>query len=92
MGRSYYEQFNRMEQYDVILWVDMNSDYYKKNGFNVSNIEQIVNVEFDEIIIALKRREVAEDVKLKLIAIGVNEEQIKWKRPISFYEYLLAGQ
>lgn len=92
VGRSYFEQFNRTKQYDVILWVDMNADYYRQNGYNVSNIEEIVNVEFDKIILALKRREVAEDVKLKLLALGIKREQIIWKRPLSLYEYFLVDE
>ena len=88
VGQSYFHQFNRSKKYEVILWVDNNWNYYKSRGMNVCEVDQINKVEFDEIIIALKREDVVEDIRNELIASGIESRRIRWKKPICLYEYL----
>ncbi len=88
VGQSYFHQFNRSKKYEVILWVDNNWNYYKSRGMNVCEVDQINKAEFDEIIIALKREDVVEDIRNELIASGIESRRIRWKKPICLYEYL----
>ena len=72
----------------MVLWVDTNAEQYRKKGLRVSDIDCIYEQEYDEIIIALKNRVIAENIKTNLIQSGINKEKILWKEPVSFYEYV----
>lgn len=88
VGQSYFLQFQKIQSVDVVLWVDTNAEQYRKKGLRVSDIDCIYEQEYDEIIIALKNRVIAENIKTNLIQSGINKEKILWKEPVSFYEYV----
>ncbi len=78
VGQSYYEQLKRLNYGDVVAWVDKNSELYSNLG--ISSIDKIKNViEYDYIVIAVKRPEVAKVIRHNLISLmNVREEKIIW--------------
>lgn len=61
---------------DVVIWVDRNPDGKERK---VKAIEDIRNVEFDQVIIAIENEVYVKQAYDKLVAIGVNEEKIQWE-------------
>lgn len=62
---------------NVVCWVDQN--YEKLQGMmNVINPREIVNYEYDYVIIAIMRGRAVESAKRELASLGVSEEKIRW--------------
>lgn len=82
VGQAFYKQIKSKNCCDIILWVDRNNVQYKRNGFDVAEVEQIRYVDFDYILIAVLNKKTAEAIKKDLIEYGINEDKIKWASPI----------
>ncbi|RHB38839.1 glycosyltransferase [Enterocloster aldenensis] len=78
VGQSYYEQLRRLNYGKVVAWVDKNSEWYSDLG--VSSIDKIKEViEYDYIVIAVNKPEVAKVIRHNLISLmNVREEKIIW--------------
>ena len=81
VGMQYYTQLKE-NNINVVLWIDKKSEMLKKSGLPVSNLEDIFNKKFEVIIIAAKRRDVADSMIEELSRRGISNEQIEWIRPI----------
>ena len=69
-GRRYHAE--------VVLWVDQNAGQCQKEGLPVVGLEQVRRVAYDQLVIAIAKRETAEKVKQTLLTYGVPEEKIVW--------------
>ena len=67
---------------EVVLWVDKQYEYYRKNGMEISAPEEIQGASYDQIVIAVARKEVADEIKEELCNMGVAKNKILWIRPI----------
>ncbi len=63
----------------MVLWVDKNWRDYK--DVSVSAPEEIVKFEYDYIVIAVKRKELADEIRGELIEMGIRESKILWREP-----------
>lgn len=61
----------------VVGIVDKNN--FLNDFYNVISPEQVVDTEFDKLIIAIDKAELATEIKKILIDEGVNEDKIIWK-------------
>ena len=69
-GRKYHAE--------VVLWIDQNAGQCQKEGLPVVGLEQVRSVAYDQLVIAIAKRETAEKVKQTLLTYGVPEEKIVW--------------
>ena len=70
VGNSYYRQIKKLKNIKLVLWVDSNKELVKENAL-LSDVQDIYNVEFDYIIIAVKYQKLAEI----------------WKKPVFILDY-----
>lgn len=82
VGRDYHCQLHRREDYQLVLWVDQSWQSFQEKGFLVDSPDRIHEVEYDQIILAVKDNSIAESMKEKLCAQGVPKERVVWKQPI----------
>lgn len=77
MGKDYYRQLSKMG-YEVVLWVDSRAQEEKgiKAPYN------ILNTDYDIILVAVSRYEYAKDIITILLEMGIGKERIVWKRPV----------
>ncbi len=85
VGRDYYKQFVNDKRFDLVLWVDQKSS---SSGGKVSAVMAIRETEYDAVIIAVKARKSAEQIRKNLVDMGVEEQKIIWHEPIDSAEYL----
>lgn len=64
----------------VVLWVDINNEFYRKNELQVDAPEKIIALkkEYDAILIANITETIAIQIKQYLLSIGAAEEKIRW--------------
>lgn len=77
-GQEYVIQNQRFHFCQIVLWVDKNFDNFDKT-MEVRNPEDIKNVTFDYIIIAVQSVGIAREIKDELISQGIPKEKIVWK-------------
>lgn len=83
IGRNYYRQICRLNEGNVILWVDQEWKKYREKGMCIHDIREVTKTEFDYLIIAVKNRQVADEIKIKLKEMEVEEGKILWRKPVS---------
>lgn len=81
VGQDYYAQVSRYSDCPIVGWLDVN---YRSCNFEYSEvrgIDAVKELEYDVIIIAVKRYEMAMSIKNELLQHGVPDEKIFWKEP-----------
>lgn len=77
VGKDYFRQLTKMG-YEVVLWVDSNNSQIQ----GVKMPDDIYNVEYDIILIAVSRPEYVESIKQTLQNMGIEEERLVWRKPV----------
>lgn len=81
-GQDLYHRLMEEKEHEIVLWADKKAEDYQKQGFvNIHCISDIKNVEYDQIVIAVMAKELADEIRTELVGYGFNEEQILWFWP-----------
>ncbi len=80
VGEDYYLYMSRMEN-EPVIWVDKQYEKYQEK-YPVRSVAELGETEYDVLMIAVKDRELAENIKCELISRGIEEIKILWKEPI----------
>lgn len=71
------EQFVRNSQeLRLAGWVDQNAAYYKETGLDVSPLNEIIEKQFDYLVIAILNECLAEKIQQELIQMGISPDKI----------------
>ena len=70
VGRAYYEQVQKSKYCEVILWIDK----YVQEENIIYPIEDILNIEYDYVVIA--RVNESARIEMKNVLMGVSEQKI----------------
>ncbi len=81
VGMHYYRQIHRKKQLQLVLWADKKWKDYADASIPVSSPEQMAGTECDYIIIAVKKKELAEEIRNELMKMGFRRNQILWREP-----------
>lgn len=73
IGRLYVKQLKMLDYCDVILWADKNYELFSSE---VSNPEEILEVEYDKVIIAIADQNVKKQATKSLLKLGIRRETI----------------
>lgn len=78
IGKDYCEDIRRKNNYQLLMAVDRNWQRFENPNDKVCPVEQIKEVVFDYIIIAVLNSNIAEEIKNHLISLGVDDDKIIW--------------
>ena len=84
VGIDYYRQIRCHEEGQLVLWVDKHWDEITDVNEKIYPIDELGEADYDCILIAVKRKELADSIKEELLELGINEDKIWWKSPIIF--------
>ncbi len=76
LGQAYYSQFSKTKRVKIILWVDQNWEELRKIGLPVSDPKEILKMQYDKILIAVKNEGLAQSICDYLVELGVDREKI----------------
>ena len=84
-GRLLYSQLTSGKQYhaDIVLWVDRDYQKYTEQSLNVQAPENILQTDYQQVVIAVAKKDLAEEIKEGLIQMGVPGFRILWICPDS---------
>lgn len=77
-GKVVKEYCDGSQKLDVVGWVDLHYEFYQNQGLDVVSIQQISELEFDCVIIAILNEKLAENIKDDLVEKGIDERKIDW--------------
>lgn len=87
LGRQFYRQITGREKVQgtryhshVVLWMDQNYVEYQKEGLPVSSPSKATDKDYEQLVIAIAKKETADSIKEMLIQQGVEEYKILWIR------------
>lgn len=81
IGVTYYRQIYLRNLVDLVLWVDKNWVNYKDSYMPLFSPDSIKDYEYDYLIIAVKKKALADEIRQELIQQGVEDEKILWRAP-----------
>ncbi len=87
VGEAYYRQLTAGNAFEVVYWADQNTGVSKYNRIMVGDIEDLKNIGYDIVLIAIKEEKTAREIKNNLMQHGIEADKIVWERPVSMYEY-----
>lgn len=82
VGMDYYRQIFRRDLAKLVLWVDKRWKEYQNDYTPVYSPEGIEDYEYDYIIIAVTKRELADEIREQLVQKGIGEEKVLWRMPV----------
>lgn len=74
MGKIFYRQLTRIDYCKELLWVDKNAKW--KNDNRIKPIESIMSYLPDYVVIAIKDKNIVNEVRSELVAMGISEELV----------------
>lgn len=78
MGKELYQKIEISKQAYVVQWVDQNFKKCQEQGLKVSHPDDIGQVEYDQVVIAVLDMRLAESIRNHLIQRGIADEKIVW--------------
>lgn len=81
VGIRYYRQIHRQNQLRLVLWTDKNWKDYIDASLPISPPDQMAETEYDYIIIAVKKKEMADEIQKELIVRNIAKDKILWRPP-----------
>lgn len=92
VGRDYFMQIMGTNFCELIIWVDNNFEEHQKEYLPVYPIECMKNADYDYVVIAIQKKEIAEQVEQTLISKGVLRKKIVWNGNNKNYEFWNAQE
>lgn len=78
LGKEYVKQNAKHQFCDIVKWVDKRFEYITFENYEIESPDEIFDMEFDYIVIAIDVYEAALKVKNMLVDKGVEESKIIW--------------
>ena len=78
-GKSFYQQLQRQNYLQPAGIVDKKAKELCTPDFPVKTIEELTNMDFDAILIAVINEKAAKEIKAALISMGIGKEKIRWQ-------------
>lgn len=77
-GKVIADYVLKSSHFKLVGWSDKNADYYIKKGYKLVAVEQILNDNYDYLVIAILNEKIACHIKNDLIRQGIPEEKIDY--------------
>lgn len=82
MGQDYYSQIQKLKMCNIVLWVSKNRKVLQGSNLELSPLSSLLSEQFDYVIIAVSRKDMALDIRKELVEMGVKDNKILWLPPI----------
>lgn len=81
VGRSYYGQLLSREDKDIVAWADSSLHGTKIGGVSIQAPENLLKLQWDLVIIAVKDEGKASEIIMWLQKKGISKDKIIWESP-----------
>ena len=77
-GRRYFRQLHNSDCYFLRAWADKNYDKISVTDYELISPEQLLNIDFDILIIGVAEIEMAMDIMDNLTELGIPAQKLVW--------------
>ena len=84
VGRDACWQLKRSGR-EIVLWADKSYRHYQGEGLSVQAPDEILQTDYDVVLIAVEDERVAKEIQKSLTGKGIPEEAILWHQPVKLY-------
>lgn len=81
VGQGYYAQLSKYASCMIVGWVDADYKNLHFDFADVIGVEEIQNIQYDLILIAVQNKDTADEIRERLQEMGVPEQKIIWEIP-----------
>lgn len=81
VGMDYYRLIHRQKMLELALWVDKDWEKYNDISTPVYAPETVKNCDYDYIVIAVRKGEIANEIREELVKRGIEPDKILWRVP-----------
>lgn len=81
VGEEFYRLIKLTKYCQITAWIDKNAELYRKQGLEVSDIQEIKHCSYDYVLVAVYQDKVAEEIRKELEIYGVESGKIVWEKP-----------
>lgn len=78
VGKSYYRQLYKSDCFLFCAWADKNYDKIIETDYELISPEQLLNIDFDTVIIGVAEIEMAMDIMDELTELGIPAQKLVW--------------
>lgn len=78
VGKSYFRQLQRSDCFFLCAWADKNYQKILTTEYKVISPEQLLNIDFDTLIIGVAEIEMAMDIMDDLTELGIPAQKLVW--------------
>lgn len=82
VGKDYYAQMRLYKNIDITKWVDRNFQEAECEYCDINSPNDILDVGFDYIVVAILNPNLADDIASALEASGISKDKILWEKPV----------
>lgn len=86
VGQSFYEQLVARSSLKLVAWVDRDYQKYQAMQIKIDGIDALVNLDYDYIVLGVKKESTADEIRAQLIEVGVDSKKIVWTVPETIIE------
>ncbi len=84
-GQELYNRLIKDPEHEIVLWVDKKADVCQRQGLtDVHFVDMIIKASYDQIVVAVMSKEMAEGIRTELVQMGIKEEKIVWFSPYGY--------
>ena len=81
MGCHIIWALDRNKDYQIVLWVDQNEKRPSILNYKINPIDNILQVDYDFVVIAIMHESIALEIKELLLNMGIQEKKIAMMDP-----------
>lgn len=85
VGQDYYSQISKYKYCKIVAWIDSNWNKYHFSYAEVTRTENIVELSYDSILIAVMDPQMGMEIERHLIDLGIPDEKIEWQKPGMYF-------
>ena len=82
LGVTYMRQIEKWNICEVSMWVDKNWEYYRREGRDVFSDNDLLDREYDYVVLAVLENAEAKTISQILVDKGIDKKKILWKKPL----------
>lgn len=81
VGQGYYAQLSKYTSCTITGWIDADYQNMHFDFADVIGIEEIQNLQYDFILIAVKNKDTADKIRTQIQEMGISDQKIVWEKP-----------
>ena len=77
-GQKLYGKIRDFTRKEIVCWVDKKAEQLQQEGLPVELPSRLLQLDFDQVVIAVKREPLAESIRQDLQLLGIPREKMFW--------------